>query len=303
VPVDPEAGPDTGIAVVDASGLDQVQRELLAAWFPGSVVVADLAWPSSPTAVVELRAADGGHHVVKAVRAGADRTHLDRELTAHRQWLGPWQDLGRGPVLEHADDVAGLLVTRHLPGRLVQGTSAASDPGTYRQAGALLAALHGQSAELDDGAFEREQRTSALTWLDRPHRIPVDTAEVLRATVEGWPTPPARLVPTHGDWQPRNWLVHDDVIEPIDLGRAALRPASTDLARLSAQSFRSSPALEVAFFDGYGPDPRDPDAWLRHRIREAIGTAAWAFQVGDVAFERQGLRMIAEVVAELPGGA
>ena len=47
-----------------------------------------------------------------------------------------------------------------------------------------------------------------------------------------------------------------------------------------------------------GADPRDAAAWQRNRIREAIGTAVWAYQVGDEAFEQQGHRMIAEALAD-----
>jgi len=36
---------------------------------------------------------------------------------------------------------------------------------------------------------------------------------------------------------------------------------------------------------------------LRQRVREAIGTATWAYAVGDDAFEAQGLRMIDEALA------
>ena len=85
----------------------------------------------------------------------------------------------------------------------------------------------------------------------------------------------------------------------IDFGRADLRPALSDFGRLAAQEFRRDPALEAAFLEGYGPDPREPGAWQRSRVREAIGTACWAFQVGDEAFEAQGHRMIAESLADL----
>jgi len=37
--------------------------------------------------------------------------------------------------------------------------------------------------------------------------------------------------------------------------------------------------------EGYGDDPREPAAWHRNRVREAIGTAVWAYQVGDETFE------------------
>jgi hypothetical protein len=71
----------------------------------------------------------------------------------------------------------------------------------------------------------------------------------------------------------------------------------TDLARLAVQDFRRDPNLEAAFLDGYGSDPREPDAWHRTQVREAIGTAAWAHRVGDESFESQGHRMIAEVLS------
>jgi thiamine kinase-like enzyme len=111
---------------------------------------------------------------------------------------------------------------------------------------------------------------------------------------------PTPLVPTHGDWQPRNWLVDaDGTVRVIDLGRADLRPAATDLARVDAQDFRRDPALEAAFLDGYGTDPRSPGLWLRTRLREAISTAAWAFRVGDEPFEQQGHQRIADALADL----
>jgi len=57
---------------------------------------------------------------------------------------------------------------------------------------------------------------------------------------------------------------------------------------------RHPPDLEQAFIDGYGTDPREPAAWRRTRLREAVGTACWAYQVGDPDFEAQGHRMIAD---------
>ena len=86
----------------------------------------------------------------------------------------------------------------------------------------------------------------------------------------------------------------------IDFGRADLRPAMSDLARLAAQDFRRDPRLEAAFFEGYGPDPREPHAWHRLCLSEAIGTAAWAYQVGDESFEAQGHRMIDDALAAAP---
>ncbi len=198
--------------------------------------------------------------------------------------------------MEHGDAEARLLVTRYLPGQLVLGSEHSDDPSVYRQAGELLAMFHAQAAVTDED-YERRANDKALAWLSGPHRIAPRTVELLRAQIAGWPTPPAALTPTHGDWQPRNWLIHNDVVSVVDFGRAAMRPALTDFARLAVQEFRRDTCLEVAFLDGYGTDPREPGAWYRTRVREAIGTAAWARQVGDEAFEAQGHRMIADVLS------
>jgi len=267
-------------------------------WLPGATVERDCSWGLIGTTVLQVRGSDGAAYIVKA--GDADDHHLARELAAHRQWVDVWVCSGQAPRLVRADDEAKLIVTEFLPGELVVGTSYEWALDTYRQAGQLLARFHGQCSVLDDGEFEMRQKESALAWLRRPHRIADDIVALLVDDIEKWPAPPSVVVPTHGDWQPRNWLIDDDVVRVIDFGRADVRPPSTDLARLAAQQFRTMPALETAFFEGYGTDPRQPDAWRRLRIHEAVGTAAWAYKVGDESFEQQGHRMIAEVLADQP---
>ena len=114
--------------------------------------------------------------------------------------------------------MAGGAHQAYSPG--ADGTSVRTS--FYRQAGELLAGLHEQST-IEGADFEARQKVKALAWLDRPHRIAPDLVARLREEVESWPTPPATLVPTHGDWQPRNWLVHEGVVSVIELGRADLR--------------------------------------------------------------------------------
>lgn len=238
------------------SGLSQLssrQLELLTAWLRDAQVVRDHSWGLVSTTVLELRSPSGASYIAKG--GGEGDHHLAREISAHRQWLGPWTSLGRAPSLVHADDEAKLLVTTFLAGELVEGTKYEHSPDTYRQAGALLARFHAQLSVADDGSFEARQKEETLAWLSEPHRIATNHAALLSEVVESWPSPPSLIVPTHGDWQPRNWIVHDDRVSIIDFGRADLRPASTDFGRLAAQQFRTNPALEQAFLEGYGVRP------------------------------------------------
>ncbi|MCY1141425.1 phosphotransferase [Actinoplanes sp. Pm04-4] len=270
--------------------LSPQQQALVDQWLPSAIVEKNHSWGLVSTTVLEVTHA-GSRFIVKA--GGEDDHHLQRELHAHHHWLEPWTSRGRAPTLVHASADAKLLVTRYLPGDLVLGSAHADEPSTYRQAGDLLALLHAQTVVTDDD-YERRENEKSLGWLGQPHRIAATTVQRLQAEIAAWPTPPATLVPTHGDWQPRNWLSCDDVVSVIDFGRAAMRPAFTDFARLAAQDFRRDPKLEAAFLDGYGTDPREKAAWYRNRVREAIGTTAWAYRVGDEPFEDQGHRMIAE---------
>lgn len=279
------------------SDLPPDQHALLEAWLPGAVVVADHTWPGLQQRRVLELLHDGERYVAKA--GGPTDGHMAREIRAHREWLTPWTSRNRAPALVHADLEARLLLTRHLAGRLVEGSPYDDDADTFRQAGVLLALLHDQPGVVEDD-YQRRETARSLNWLAKPHRIAPDVEARLRELVVSWDTTePTPLVPTHGDWQPRNWLVEDDgTVSVIDFGRADLRPAESDLVRLAAQNFRRDPAVEAAFLDGYGHDPRSPGSWHRTRVREAIGTAVWAHHVGDERFEQQGHRMIAEALAD-----
>ena len=271
------------------SSLSPRQRRLLAAWFEDLEVLADHSWGLVDTVVLHI-ASRQGQAIVKA--AGPNNHHIGREIAAHRNWTRPW--LARGAIgsLLHSSEEERMLSVDYLPGRLVQDVpDAAGDPETYRQAGVLLAAFHGQATKVDH-EYESAADAKALAWLDRDHRIEPPTEAKLRSAIATHDHSPVALVPTHGDWQTRNWLVDHGTIRVIDLGRAEWRPALTDFARLSRREWEGRPDLEAAFLEGYGYDPRDAAAWRATLLREAIGTAVWAHLVGDLPFEEQGHRMI-----------
>lgn len=264
---------------------------------PGAEFVADLGWDLVDSVVLHVRHA-GRDAIVKA--AGEGNHHFVREADAYESGLvDVWSSAGDAPRMLHVDRGARVLVVEWLPGALAYRTAAATDPGVHRRAGELLRAFHDQASRPSEGTDAAATRR-ALAWLDADHAIAPAVEARLRAALAELVPVEAPLVPTHGDWQPRNWLVDGGGdVRVIDFGRFAFRPAASDFVRLAAQEWRDAPGCEDAFFEGYGSDPRHPSHWLLLRVREAIGTAAWAHQVGDAEFEAQGHRMIAEMLAEL----
>lgn len=279
----------------DALGsLDAIQRRLLHRWLPGLRVIKDHSWGLVDNAVLHVDAG-GRQYIVKA--DGPSHHHVQRELDAHELWLAPWVAAGRAPRLVAGNRAARILVTEYLPGDLVLGAPAQADPGTFHQAGELLALLHGQPGRIDT-EYEAHENSKVLANLEKDHRIDPAVHARVRELIRSWASEPVTLVPTHGDWQPRNWLVHKGKVSIIDFGRAALRPALSDWVRLAARDFRDDPLREAAFVQGYGSDPRDATAWFAERLREAVNTAVWAHLVGDQAFEAEGHAAIDRVLDE-----
>jgi hypothetical protein len=62
-------------------------------------------------------------------------------------------------------------------------------------------------------------------------------------------------------------------VRVIDFGRFEWRPAITDFCRPAAGQWRSKRELELAFFSGYGEDPREPEQWRASTLHDAISTA------------------------------
>lgn len=270
-------------------GLDPAQSETVERWFPTAELVADHSWGEVESVVLQLRHARK-HVIVKA--GGPSNHHIAREIDAHEWVVAVLAEVGAAPRLLHGDRERRVMAATFLPGTLVQGHPAEHEPETYRQAGRLLARLHAQAARADP-TYDRREDAKALAWLERPHRVDPSMVRRLRGELTSPVPTPRPVVPTHGDWQPRNWLVHEGRVLVIDFGRFAWRPTETDLVRLHAQQLAGRPDLEAAFYDGYGTDPREAAAWRRALLREAVGTAVYAHQIGAEAFEQQGHRMIA----------
>ncbi|WJH26095.1 phosphotransferase [Pseudarthrobacter defluvii] len=261
--------------------------------FPGVRLLRDLSWNLVDTAVLEVEHG-GCRYVVKA--AGPANHHIGREIDAHESFAGIWASTDRAPSLVTANRSLNLLVTEYLDGSLVQGGAAEYAPDTYLQAGQLLRVFHAQAVRVDP-RYEEAATAKSMAWLDKPHRIEEAAANKARCILAAYRPEPVEAVPTHGDWQPRNWLMSGTELRIIDFGRFEFRPSISDFCRLAAQQWRSGPELEDAFFEGYGSDPREGRLWNITMLREAVSTAAWAFQIGDPEFEEQGHRMLRNALA------
>lgn len=276
----------------DGGRLRDEQAELVAQWVGSPMLVRELSWGIVDTVVLHVRS-DADEFIVKA--AGADNHHIGREITAHESYAAPLTLPGRASRMLHADRDANLLVLGYLEGELAEGSGVEHSDDVHGQAGELLRLFHAQTERLDD-EYEHRVTAKSLRLLDREHRVDPETAREARRILSAYRPRPVTVVPTHGDWHPRNWLVHRGMVKAIDFGRFALRPAATDLCRLAVQQWREAPSLEGAFLDGYGSDPRDSGIWRIDLLREAIGTAVWAYQVGDAAFEARGHAMLGEAI-------
>lgn len=271
------------------------QRTFAEQALPGAVPTADHSWGELDTVVLRMTH-PSGEYTVKA--GGPDNHHIGREIDAHSAATTPLARLGRTPAHVASDRGSRVLVTTFLPGDLVGGTAAERSADVHRQAGELLRFLHHALPAIpDDGAWEAAENAKMLGRLDRPHAIPDSTADSARRILRSLRPRRTVLVPTHGDWQPRNWIMNAGVVSVIDYGRFAFRPALTDLTRPAEQQWRADPALGVAHADGYGRDLRDDPLWPAVLLREAVGTAVWAHQMGLSRFEAQGLRMLADAIA------
>lgn len=277
----------------DAGLLSIEQRDYVAELLERPHLIADLSWDLALTRVLKVDSG-GEHFVVKA--APPNNHHIHREITAHTTITT--EVTSRGLTSRHVASSSGLnlIVLEYLPGELSQGTPAEYCPDFHRRAGAALRMIHDQGARVDE-TYQHRARARAHDWLNHEHRVHPHLVERARHILGTHEPEATTVVPTHGDWHPRNWLVDGTDLRVIDFGRFDWRPPSTDLCRLAAQQWRTEPALESAFIEGYGNDPRDGQSWRIYLLYEAIATAVWAYSVGDDAFERQGHRMLEEALA------
>ena len=282
-------------AVMNWSGgaLESAKADQVTRWIGECELVANFSWRLVDTVVLHVRSSLGDV-IVKT--AGPGNHHIAREIAAHREATTRLIAAGRTSRMLHEERAMNLLVLEYQSGILAQGSGVELSLDVHRQAGEMLRILHSAPSPAGDD-YVRSILARASRWLTVEHRIDAESVRRSEEILEAASVRPVRLVPTHGDWHTRNWLVDNGFVRAIDFGRFAYRAASSDLTRLAVKEWRGHPELEHAFLDGYGDDPRDAELWRLELLCEAIGTAAWAYQVNDYDFEAQGHRQLSEALA------
>jgi tRNA A-37 threonylcarbamoyl transferase component Bud32 len=269
------------VAVTDIS---PGHRSTLNEWLGPWEVLADHSWPLQDTTVLHIRSAVGEHIVKLRDQVGQeiDACLRAQALLSHR-----------APRLEHHDARAGILVTSYLPGELVEGTRAESDPDVYQQAGELLARLQAP-AEVSGSYAEKALAVVSRRIAEAEGLLPEPQLAGLRERAGRFTPRPVRLHFTHGDYQPRNWVIDNGRVSVIDFERGQDRSWVSDLVRLQNQQFTGHPERERAFMAGLGRPVEDEDAELLaiESLRQSLGTVVWAHGIGDKGFEEHGRTMI-----------
>jgi hypothetical protein len=274
--------------LVVVTGISAQQRARLDEWLGRWEVLADHSWPLQDTTVLHVRSASGDH----IAKMG---TGLRREIDACRRAVALLPD--RAPRLEHHDARAEILVTSYLPGELVEGTPAEAAPDVYRQAGELLARLQAP-AEVSDTYAEQALAAVSRRIAEATGLVPGPQLDALRERAARCTPRPVRLYFTHGDYQPRNWVIDNGRVGVIDFGRGQDRSWVSDLVRLQNQQFTKHPERERAFMAGLGRMVEGNDAELLaiESMRQGLGTVIWAHGIGDRDFEEHGRTMITRLL-------
>jgi len=279
--------------------LNAGQLDVLSQWLPGVRLVQDLSWHQTDTVVLRIHC-DNNEYIVKT--AGKQNHHFDREFDAHHSVTAPLVASGVAASLRFASKQARLIVLDYLPGVLVDATPVEEIASVHYQAGQALRILHAVDSFTD---AEYEYRIHEKCWrlLETQHRIKPAVTERIVDVLDAYTPQPTTVVPTHGDWQPRNWLENQGRLYVIDFGRFEYRPAATDLVRLASQQWRGRPDLEAAFLAGYGHDPRTATQWGMQYLYEGLATSVWSYSMGDEEFEMQGHQMLFDALQLLNGNA
>ena len=274
-----------------------MMRPAVAAWVRGVLGPVSLLTDHSRQVgrVVEVADARGIPWVVKTVPTA---TMFGNEVRAYTRWVPRFAD--QAPALRGADPDLRTLILQRLPGR----TEWSFDPRVHRDAGRLLARIHGAAPPLATGPGLAEASSDLLDRALRrlPDRTLVSHRELefVSASIEllqGHAALPR--VPCHGDYGGHNWLRGAGRMTVIDFSGATWNAAAADFARLFIGPWWERPDLSNAFLDGYGRGLTDAelDAVRLQLPVLALMVLSHGHRRGNPEMTRRGHRRLAALMA------
>ncbi len=251
-------------------------------------LVADHSWANKRTRIVEITTPDGHAWFVKVFDAAS---HYERELHAYTHWVPAIAD--RAPTVRASDDAASVLVVSKLEGAVDPTLTGDDNVAMHRDAGRVLRRFHDAAAPSVDPNAVQRRIDAYRTWVEHaPEGLvdPGDLAFVEESVQILSSLPPLLVVPTHGDWQPRNWVVHRGAVGVVDFELAEPAWWTRDLERLWWAEWLDHPELRDAFLDGYGRDLTDLDTTvlMASSALGAVTTIVWGERYGDPGFSEHG---------------
>ncbi|MDQ4052357.1 MAG: aminoglycoside phosphotransferase family protein [Actinomycetota bacterium] len=245
--------------------------------------------------VVEVADDRGVPWVVKTVPTA---TMFGNEVRAYTHWVPRFAD--QAPALRDAHPDLRTLILQRLPGR----TEWSFDVPVHREAGRLLARIHGAASPQADGPGLAEASSDLLDRALRrlPDRTLLGRRELafVAASIELLPGHAALpRVPCHGDYGGHNWLRGAGPMRVIDFSGAGWNPAAADFARLFIGPWWERPDLSDAFFDGYGREltEAERDATRLQLPVLALMVLSHGHRRGNPTMARRGHRRLAALMA------
>ncbi|MBT3941401.1 MAG: aminoglycoside phosphotransferase family protein [Chloroflexi bacterium] len=235
--------------------------------------------------------------------------HFEAEVRALNQWVpllksGPWWSTPQ--VVAVSNELGAVLLTE-LPGQILEDREGAptdiSELRTaYKHAGRLARLLHDADIDLSREIRVQTYTLEEITRFMEPSRPYLDAAtcdwaeEIL--TADGaWAG--LDIVPMHGDYSPRNWIIErgDPTLNVIDWERSRPGYWVEDIQRMTHDHWLDEPRLGDAFFEGYGRTPTDAEWRHSNQITliNAVGGVGWAINHNDAWFEQHNRRTVERI--------
>jgi Ser/Thr protein kinase RdoA (MazF antagonist) len=168
-----------------------------------------------------------------------------------------------------------MLLISAVAGSPAIGTGFEWDPLVHYRAGVLVRKLHESAPAVSSDQFARqcaarfEEAASQLENVVAYQALSEARLLIARAM----DITEHRLVPTHRDNHPRNWMVDPGGhVRLIDFAHAEYDPWIVDVLLLEQDYWRTDPNLKVAFLSGYDRDisPEDEVMLRAHHAVTAV---------------------------------